>query len=359
MRQNLFKKNWLRTLTCIVLFCTIMMVSLLAGGAGASTNGTSVTAQIRPDLTILVDGVSRTFYNVQGEEVHPILYNGTTYLPLRAIGELIGKNVNWDQSTYTVTLNGTRSTNGVVGTPDTTAQRRDVSVQLRSDFTIIVDNSIRTFRDVNGTTVYPLLFDGSTYLPVRSIGELMGKTVSWDGATNTVSLVTSSSENLVTDADSFNQNGTCIGVDKAKELALIHAGLSASQVTFVESKLEYDDGRQVYDIEFYTGDYKEYDYEIDAVSGTVLSFDYDAENYTPPTNGNAIGSVIGEAEAKSIALVQISGASEKNVVRVKLDKDDGLWEYEVKVIYNEVEYEIEINAYTGDILSMDAESIYD
>ena len=82
----------------------------------------------------------------------------------------------------------------------------------------------------------------------------------------------------------------------------------------------------------------------DAVSGTVLSFDYDAENYTPPTNGNAIGSVIGEAEAKSIALVQISGASEKNVVRVKLDKDDGLWEYEDKVIYNEVEYEIEINA---------------
>lgn len=57
-----------------------------------------------PDCHIVIDGVDRTFYNVSGEEVHPILYNGTTYLPVRAIGELMGENVDWNEETLTITI---------------------------------------------------------------------------------------------------------------------------------------------------------------------------------------------------------------------------------------------------------------
>ena len=53
--------------------------------------GKDVTAYLSPDLSIVVDGSYRTFYNAVGQEVHPILYGGTTYLPIRAIGELMGK----------------------------------------------------------------------------------------------------------------------------------------------------------------------------------------------------------------------------------------------------------------------------
>ena len=45
----------------------------------------------------------------------------------------------------------------------------------------------------------------------------------------------------------------------------------------MRSRLDYDDGRQRYDVEFYTADYAEYDYEIDASTGEGLSYDYDAE----------------------------------------------------------------------------------
>ena len=72
---------------------------------------------------------------------------------------------------------------------------------------------------------------------------------------------------------------TAITADKAKEIALNHAGLTADQVTFVRSNLDQDDGRTCYDVEFYTADYTEYDYEIDANTGDVLSYDYDAEGY--------------------------------------------------------------------------------
>ena len=60
-----------------------------------------------------------------------------------------------------------------------------------------------------------------------------------------------------------------IGVDRAKSIALGHAGVSASSVSFSKAKLDDDDGRAVYEIEFYVGN-TEYDYEIDAHSGAIL-----------------------------------------------------------------------------------------
>lgn len=82
-------------------------------------------------------------------------------------------------------------------------------------------------------------------------------------------------------ADASGTETAAVGEGKAKEIALNHAGLTEDQVTFVRSRLDWEDGRQVYDVEFYTSDYKEYDYEIDATTGEVLSYDYDAEA-TPP-----------------------------------------------------------------------------
>lgn len=82
-------------------------------------------------------------------------------------------------------------------------------------------------------------------------------------------------------ADASGTETAAVGEGKAKEIALNHAGLTEDQVTFVRSRLDWEDGRQVYDVEFYTSDYKEYDYEIDATTGEVLSYDYDAEGYAP------------------------------------------------------------------------------
>ena len=62
----------------------------------------------------------------------------------------------------------------------------------------------------------------------------------------------------------------------AREIALGHAGLSEAEVAFIKSKLDYDDGRTIYDVEFYVGNI-EYDYEIDAYTGDIRSYDYDIE----------------------------------------------------------------------------------
>lgn len=343
--------------------CAALSIGALTMAASAA--GTNITAQLSPGIHVVVDGVERTFYNVAGEEVHPIAYNGTTYLPIRAIGELMDKNVNWDQSNLTVSLSGSRTSADVVGTPDRNATERDVTASLWPDINVMVDGVERTFTDVQGRTVYPLVYNGSVYLPVRAIGNLMGKNVSWDGATETVTL---SGELLITDADSFqegNRPGSqtgpsgLISENEAKSKALAHAGLSESQVNFVRVNLDRENGHWVYEVEFYTDDYREYDYEIDATSGAVIGFDYDAEGYRRPSQGSSSGNYIGEAQAKEIALSYVSGATESNVRSVRLDRDDGRVQYDVTIVYRSMEYEFEIDAATGAVLSRDVDSIYD
>ena len=152
-------------------------------------------------------------------------------------------------------------------------------------------------------------------------------------------------------------SGDIITEAEAQNAALTHAKLSADQVASIYSKLEWDDARQVYDVEFYASDYREYDYTIDAHTGTVLSFDYDAEGYVVPQTGTE--SRIWEDRARSIALEKVPGSTAQDVRKLKLDFDDGRWKYEVEIIYDYMEHDFEIDAATGNILSWDGESVFD
>ena len=67
-------------------------------------------------------------------------------------------------------------------------------------------------------------------------------------------------------------NGAYIGLERAKEIALSHAGLSAGEVYLSKAKFEDDDGVKVYEIEFYK-DRMEYEYTIHAATGRILEFD--------------------------------------------------------------------------------------
>ncbi len=338
--------------------CLAALLSLLAVSVSA-LEPSAVTVELRPSVTILVDGTERTFFDVKGNEVHTIYYNGTHYLPVRAIGELMGKNVNWDGTTKTISLTSPRTAAPTTGTVDSNARDASISVELRPDIRITVDGTLRSFTDAKGNAVHPLLNNGTNYLPVRAIGELMGKTVSWNGQTRTISLT--GNDPVVTDADTFGPSdtatppasGSLIGEEAAKAAALAHAKLTAAQVTFVQCKLDWEDGRQVYEIEFYTANSDEYDYEIDALTGAVVSVDYDAESPVPPAGTNS--AYIGTDRAKAIALARVPGAADNNVRKVKLDEDDERWEYEVEIIYNGREYEFEIDALTGDVLKSESE----
>ena len=191
-------------------FGSALLLVAMVTALGVTATAASRSIEVEDGIGISINGAKFTPRDADGKKVPVFLYNGTTYLPVRAIGELMGKNVNWDESARTITLAGARTTGKVAGTPDADATRQEVSVQLRKDFTIIVDNAKQNFTDSNGKAILPMLYNGTTYLPLRAIGELMGKTVDWNGATNTVAL-SGSNDLLVTDADSFNNSGNASG----------------------------------------------------------------------------------------------------------------------------------------------------
>lgn len=162
--------------------------------------------------------------------------------------------------------------------------------------------------------------------------------------------------------NSGNTNGQTdtadyIGEEKAKQIALEHAKIKESDTSFIKVRLDYDDGIAEYEVEFYAGN-QEYDYDIDALSGTVRSFDYEIEEYPAANGSNAGSAAVSEEEAKALALAKVAGASESDI-RIKQDYDDGKAVYEGKIIYENIEYEFEIDAATGAFLEWNSESIYD
>ena len=71
-----------------------------------------------------------------------------------------------------------------------------------------------------------------------------------------------------------NSNQEYIGNERAKEIAFEHAGVKADEVYLSKIKIDRDDGRHEYEIEFYKGDI-EYEYDIDAYTGKILDFERD------------------------------------------------------------------------------------
>ena len=63
-----------------------------------------------------------------------------------------------------------------------------VQATLASHFVISYNGQVQNFSDVNGNSVYPLVYKGSTYLPVRATSEMLGAQVNWIPETNSVAI---------------------------------------------------------------------------------------------------------------------------------------------------------------------------
>ena len=165
----------------------------------------------------------------------------------------------------------------------------------------------------------------------------------------------SASAQAQTSAAAPAQNATGTGtVDEAaaQKIALEHAGVKAADATITKSKLDYEDGRQVYDIEWYAGGAK-YDYEIATDTGEIISSAYEEKTM----GADSRNVTVSEADAKKTALDRVSGATDKDLYEWKLDYDDGRPEYEGKIIYGGTEYEFTIDAATGSVMEWDAEKV--
>ena len=137
-----------------------------------------------------------------------------------------------------------------------------------------------------------------------------------------------------------------ISMDTAKSIAINDAGVSGEAFSYSAAKLDWEDGRQVYDVDFFVNGI-EYEYEILASDGSILKKKQDAE--WGKNSGNPGGSVAGQLtmdQARQKVAERIAGVDPANVY-IKEDYDDGRLKYEGEVYYNQRKYEFELDAATG------------
>ena len=223
------------------------------------------------------------------------------------------------------------------------------SIQVEDGIGITLNGARFTPRDAAGKQVPVFLYNGTTYAPIRAVCEAAGMEVSYDSATDTVELVTADRV-----ASQKPESSSYITQSRAKEIALADAGVKAANAVFLKASLDWDDGRAQYEVEFYSGN-TEYDYDIDALTGAILSSDRELENFDIGTVSSSSGNVISAEKAKSIALNRAPSGS--TVVKCQLDRDDGRTIYEVELRNGRMEYDCDIDAVSGQILKW--ESDYD
>ena len=230
------------------------------------------------------------------------------------------------------------------------------------------DVSSATLSEVAGVTCYKVEFTSGDHAYSYSINAESGEVLEMSSREQSTSAASTDEDtqtaapSAVPSADTStapaqtapNTNASTNAIDEAKaqEIALAHAGVSAADATITKSKLDYDDGRQVYEIEWYANGAK-YDYEVAVATGEIVNSGYEAKTVV----GTGNSATVSEATAKQTALARVSGATEKDIYEWKLDYDDGRPEYEGKIIYGGTEYEFTIDAASGNITEWDAESL--
>ena len=70
------------------------------------------------------------------------------------------------------------------------------------------------------------------------------------------------------------ENRQKLSEEQILKIALDYVGFAADQVSRVRTEFEVDDGAPQYDVEFHQGDW-EYEFEIHAENGKILSYDKD------------------------------------------------------------------------------------
>ena len=110
------------------------------------------------EIKVTIDGKAQSY------DVMPIIENGRTLVPLRAIFEALNAEIEWDGNTKTVT-----------------STKNSTVVKLQIGSNIMYVNGVEKILDVP-----PCLINSRTLVPVRAISEAFGCKVDWDGENRNV-----------------------------------------------------------------------------------------------------------------------------------------------------------------------------
>lgn len=148
--------------------------------------------------------------------------------------------------------------------------------------------------------------------------------------------------------DYYAKNSNIISKIRCQKLAL-NKVKNAEVISIVDKT---DDGMRVYKVKL-KKENKSYTLEYHASTGKLMEYEWEIISQAANSSSNNNG-YIEENKAKSIALEKVPGA---RVVKIEFDTDDGKEVYEVELVDASFEYEIKIDATTGQIIEFDQDDL--
>ncbi len=127
------------------IFLIVVMTVLLV--SAVSANNGEVKAYLR-NFNVNLDGKLLKLKDVNGNKVMPVVINGTTYLPVRAIGDSLGLEVAWEKNSKTVIL---KRMNKEVAPPKVSVSNIDKLLKAQPTF-------IEKVEYVKGDSIYKSLY---------------------------------------------------------------------------------------------------------------------------------------------------------------------------------------------------------
>ena len=261
----------------------LILTVLVAALCVTATATAKRSIQVEDGIGITLNGATFIPRSANGKQVSVFLYNGTTYVPVRAISEAMGMDVSFNSATRTVVLTTADRTASQQGS--TTASGDYISVDRAKQIALNdagVKESNAVFLRANldwddgrmqyevefysGSTEYDYDIDAVTGAILSSDRDMEDFQI-WNGGTSRPSGSTSSSGS--------SNSGNYITAERAKQIALAEC---PSGSTVYKCQFDWDDGRAQYEVEIRNG-WTEYDFEIDAVTGTIFSRDIDNDRY--------------------------------------------------------------------------------
>lgn len=128
---------------------------------------------------------------------------------------------------------------------------------------------------------------------------------------------------------------------------------------YYSCEVDYENGIKFYEIEFKTAT-RSYELEVNATTGYFTERDWELRNKTPniPTNAKITKDEavrIAKNTVKSKLGLTTEQANNIKLISSELEKDDGIYEYNVELRYKSYECEVEINAHSGAVIDYDIE----
>lgn len=181
MKTKKFEKIIKRGLP-IVLAGTIAATNVMA----SNLEQVSLNATTGVSIYLRKDSVNSDLFvpkDVNGNEVTVFAYNGTTYLPIRAISNVFNADIKWNSidNSISITTNGQKlkyeENPPLVNNNDL----KNETLKAYKGMKVYIDGKEFIPKDVNGNVVDIYVINGTTYLPIRAICDVYGAYIEWTG----------------------------------------------------------------------------------------------------------------------------------------------------------------------------------